>query len=338
MNFFVLKYEEIEKMFLEKKIPKYVLKNVLHWIFNKKIFNPLEFSNVGKETRHWLCETFDWTLPSIGQSLSSEDGCTKYALKLYDGKWVEMVLMPYEERVSLCVSSQIGCKMGCVFCQTGQMGFLRNLGFGEILFQLLLAQETIEKRISHVVFMGMGEPLDNFDNVVQATKLMLSDSFWNLSKQHLTISTCGLPSQILNLAKQVDVRLAVSLHSAINEIRSSMMPVNKSFPLEKLKEALLEYPQGRHGITFEYAMVDGVNDSLEDAKALIRFLHHIKCKVNLIPINQNSSDFKKATKNDNILKFQNYLNDRGIQTTIRISRGQDIQAACGQLATSMNQE
>ena len=263
---------------------------------------------------------------------------------MQDGLFAECVVMPSENRVTLCVSSQVGCRMACTFCQIGRMGLSRNLTAGEILAQILLAnrrlaERGLDRRVTNVVFMGMGEPLDNYDNVVQACRVMIDPQLLGLSKHKVTVSTSGLVPEIRKLGLDVPVALAISLHTADDDQRTGMMPVNKKYPLAELKQALLEYPvQTRHGVTFEYVMIEGVNDSLVHAKKLVKFLHGLKAKVNLIPMNPHPGNSMTATNADNMRAFQKYLGDRSIPAPVRYSRGQDVSAACGQLAAKRKDE
>jgi 23S rRNA (adenine2503-C2)-methyltransferase len=332
-----------ESWFLEKGLQKFNGKQVYQWIFDKQQLDPLKFTNLSQTLRQELKESFSWDLFEINSRLASSDGSEKLLLKTTDGLFIEMVIMPYDDRVTLCLSSQVGCRMGCNFCQTGKMGFTRNLSSGEILLQILLANQLQrnknEKGVSNVVFMGMGEPLDNFDEVAKACKIMIDKSGLRLSKSKVTVSTSGLVPEIYRLAREVPVRLAISLHSADDVIRTNMMPVNRKYPLEKLKKALLEYPApARHGITLEYVMIEGVNDSIQDAKKLVKFIHGMKAKVNLIPVNHFPGLQMKASVQAAIDAFQQYLSDRSIPAPVRYSRAQDVSGGCGQLAAKKENE
>lgn len=334
---FDLSEKEWKEWLAEKKAPSFVSNQILEWLFKKESNNPLEFSNVSKPIRDALAEEFSWKFMEIDSHLTSQDGSSKFLLKTYDDQLIEMVIMPYGNRVTLCLSSQVGCKMGCTFCQTGKMGFKRNLSQGEILSQLIIANRY--HRVSNIVFMGMGEPLDNFDEIVKACKIMIDPHFFSLSKNKITVSTSGLVPMIEELGKVLPVRLAISLHSADDEKRSKMMPINKKYPLSVLKEALLEYPApDRYGITFEYVMIFGTNDSIEDAQKLVSFLHGIKAKVNLIPMNHFPGNTMETSTAKRIETFQSYLSDRSIPAPIRYSRGQDISGGCGQLAAKRKEE
>jgi 23S rRNA (adenine2503-C2)-methyltransferase len=338
LSAFNLSQKQWEEWFLSKNLPSYNGKQVFQWIFQKGCLDPLSFTNISQAIRTELAECFDWKLLDIHSRLFSKDGSEKLLLQTEDRLLLEMVIMPYDDRVTLCISSQVGCRMGCSFCQTGKMGFKRNLTSGEILGQILLAnqllQENPEKRkISNVVFMGMGEPLDNYDEVVKACLIMLDRQGLSLSKDKVTVSTSGLVPEIYRLGRDVPVRLAISLHSADETKRSQMMPINRKYPLTKLKKALLEYPApSRYGITLEYVMIEGENDSLLDAKRLVTFIHGLKAKVNLIPINHFPGLKMKPSQEEALLTFQKYLSDRSIPAPIRYSRAQDVSGGCGQLA------
>ena len=323
-----------------QSLPSYQAEQIWAWMYLHHNFDPQTFTNLSLKTRELLLKDFDWTTPVIDSALMSVDGSEKILLKLHDNKLCEMVIMPSDNRVTLCISSQVGCKMACTFCQTGKMGFLRNLSVGEILYQITLANTRIsERKVTNIVFMGMGEPLDNYDNVVEACRVMTSEKYFGLSKHRVTVSTSGIPEKILELGRDVPVSLAISLHTAIDEERSKIMPINRKYPLPVLKEALLKYPvQTRHGITFEYVMIQGVNDSLLHAKKLVSFLSGLQAKVNLIPMNAHPGSTMSASLEETIRQFQKYLSDRSIPAPVRYSRGQDISGACGQLATKRQDE
>ncbi|BBH53347.1 23S rRNA (adenine(2503)-C(2))-methyltransferase RlmN [Fluviispira sanaruensis] len=332
--------------FISKGDKSFRARQLIDWMFLRHCFSPQDFSNIPKLLRDLLAQEFDWSIPEIDTILSSEDGSEKILLKLFDGRFSECVLMPSDNRVTLCISSQVGCRMACTFCQTGKMGLSRNLSMGEILIQIVIANKRLvernilERKVTNIVFMGMGEPLDNYDNVVAACKLMVDPKIFGLSKHKVTVSTSGLLPEITRLGQDVPVALAISLHSPDEEQRSSMMPVNKKYSLAEMKKVLLEYPvQTRHGITFEYVMIQGVNDSMTHAKKLVKFLHGMKAKVNLIPMNPHpGADNMVATDFDRMRDFQKYLADRSIPAPVRYSRGQDVSAACGQLASKRKEE
>jgi 23S rRNA (adenine2503-C2)-methyltransferase len=324
--------------------PSYIAKQIYRWLFYYCCTTPSSFSNLSKNLRQALEEAFQWELPRIDTTLKSQDGSEKFLLVTSDNLLTEMVLMPSENRITLCISSQVGCRMGCTFCQTGKLGFKRNLSRGEILAQLILANQKLAEagskdKVSNVVFMGMGEPLDNFDEVVASCLTMIDVEAFGLSRHCVTVSTSGLIPEIRRLGKEAPVRLAISLHSPDDERRSKLMPINRKYPLAELKEALLEYPyHPRYGITFEYVMIKGENDTLLHAKKLVKFIHGLKAKVNLIPMNHFPGNPMSSANMEEIHVFQKYLTDRSIPAPVRYSRGQDISGACGQLAAKREEE
>ncbi len=323
-----------------ESIPKYRALQIYQWIFQRNNSDPASFSNLPLSLRNKLAASFCWEPLELDSKLQSEDLSHKLLLKTRDNLLIELVIMPYENRTTLCLSSQVGCKMGCTFCQTGKMGLKRNLSSGEILAQLLIANQFLkEDRVTNVVFMGMGEPLDNYDAVTRACRVMIDPEGGALSKSRVTISTSGLVPEIRKLGRDLPVRLAISLHNPDNEKRSKLMPINRKYGLDELKKALLDYPASpRHGITFEYVMIEGVNDSLGEAKKLVHFLHGLKAKVNLIPVNTFPGVAMSASSEERIRAFQAYLSKRSIPAPVRYSKGQDISSGCGQLAAKREGE
>ena len=324
----------------DQGLASYAAKQIYQWIFQKGIRDPERFTNLSTKVRALLKSELSWDAVHVDSRLVSTDGSVKYLLKTFDDQLIEMVLMPYEGRATLCVSSQVGCRMGCTFCQTGKMGFKRNLSSGEILAQLLLANQALDgRRVTNVVFMGMGEPLDNYDNVLSACTVMVDPLAFGLSKGRVTISTAGLVPIIRKLAADLPLRLAISLHTVDDVQRSSMMPINRKHNLGELKAALLEYPAPKsHGITFEYVMIAGVNDSLVHAKRLVHFLHGLRAKVNLIPINHFPGSDLHPSEKESLEQFHAYLSHRSIPAPVRYSRGQDVSGGCGQLAAKREGE
>ena len=332
---------EWQQWCLDEGFPRYVAGQILEWIFKKNCLHPKEFTNLSLVVRQRLIDSFNWELLAIHARLPSQDGSEKLLLQTEDKKLLEMVIMPYEGRTTLCLSSQVGCKMACTFCQTGKMGFTRNLTAAEILSQILLANALLgdKGRITNVVFMGMGEPLDNYEAVIKACRRMIDPKALGLSKAKVTISTSGLVPEIYRLGRDLPVRLAISLHAAKDDRRSAMMPINRKYPLDVLKKALLNYPAPeRYGITFEYVMIEGVNDSLVEAKQLVKFLHGLKAKVNLIPINHFPGLAMRPSQTLAIEQFQKYLSERGIPSPVRYSRAQDVSGGCGQLAAKAKED
>lgn len=309
-------------------------KQMSEWLFTHRVFDIESMSNLPKTLKVKLLEHFDWSLPEIVSHLDSEDGASKLLIQSAKNQVIEAVILRYEGRTSLCISSQVGCKLACRFCQTGKLGFFRHLNVGEIMSQFILAQNIVKKedrRITHVVFMGMGEPLDNFDNIVKVCNLLTKD--FGLSARKVTVSTSGIADKISDLAKQTNIALAVSLHACRDDLRSELMPINKRFPLSVLKEALLQYQRSTDDvITFEYIMIKDKNCSIKEAKELVHFIHGFRAKVNLIPFNDHPGLEYARPSDDEIRQFQKYLSDRSIVAPVRYSKGAEVSAACGQLA------
>ena len=322
--------------------PKFRGGQIADWIYKKNVRSPEDMSNLSKSLREQLFLKLDWSLPEIVSEISSEDGSTKLLLRNSEGRSIETVILRYENRTSLCVSSQVGCKLACDFCQTGKLGFVSHLKKHEILAQLYLANLSLsseEKRVSHVVFMGMGEPLDNYDNAVGAANIMISEHEFDLAARHVTISTSGLAPKIKQMAHDTKASLALSLHASRDELRTSLMPINRKYNLSKLKEALTYYQkETNRKITMEYILINKTNCGLKEAKELVRFVHGLKAKVNLIPFNSHPGLPYQRPTGDEIRGFQQYLSDRSIPAPVRYSKGLDVSAACGQLAAKFRDE
>ena len=311
----------------------YRAEQIFKWIFVDNITSFEEMTNISKELRDKLAKEYDLHTFKIITKQESKDGTKKYLFDVLDGNAIESVLMEYKYGKTICVSSQIGCKMGCKFCASTGIPFIRNLTAGEIVEQLLAIQRDQNIKISNLVFMGIGEPLDNYDNVMKAIKILNNQKGINMGARHISISTSGLVPKIYQLAdNNMQCTLSISLHSADNEKRSSMMPVNNVYNIEELMNACRYYIEKTNKrISFEYALAKENNDNLEDAKKLVKLLKGLLCHVNLIPINKiENGKFTKST-NENIIKFRDYLNEKGIVATIRRELGSDIDAACGQL-------
>lgn len=306
---------------------------IFKWLYQEKVTSFEEMTNLSLTLREKLVQNYTMDNFGILQKQESSDGTIKYLFDLLDGNAIETVLMSYHHGYSICVSSQVGCKMGCKFCASTGINFIRNLSSGEIVEQILAVEQDAGVTISNVVFMGIGEPLDNYDHVVKAIRLINHPKGLNIGARHISISTSGLVPKIEDLAREnIQCTLSISLHATTNEKRSEMMPVNTRYPIEELLEACRNYTKLTHRrISFEYALAKDKNDNLEDAKRLVNLLKGMLCHVNLIPINPiEKGTFKKAS-NENIIRFRDYLNDHGIVATIRRELGSDIDAACGQL-------
>lgn len=332
---------EIEEALLEFNVPKYRAKQIFDWLQINCVFSYDEMTNVPKSLKEQLAERF----PIYGcevelKQVSKIDGTVKYLFKLFDGNFIESVLMKYKYGYTLCVSSQVGCKMGCVFCASTKSGCVRNLYPSEILGQIHAAQRDMNIRVSHIVMMGMGEPLDNYENTLRFLELATNENGLNLSMRNISLSTCGIVPRIYDLLdKKLQLTLSVSLHAPNDEMRSRVMPINKAYPIKELIKSCKDYTkETSRRISFEYAMIKDNNDSDECAYELASLLKGMLCHVNLIPANEiNESEHKRST-NDRLNRFMNILNSRGINTTIRRSLGSDIDASCGQLRSKHNRE
>ena len=306
---------------------------IFKWLYQDKVKSFDDMTNLSLELREKLKENYTICNFKILKKQESSDGTKKYLFDVLDGNAIETVLMSYHHGYSICVSSQIGCKMGCKFCASTGIKFVRSLTSGEIVEQILAVEQDENIRISNIVFMGIGEPLDNFDNVINAVKIINNPKGLNIGARHISISTSGLVPMIYKLAEQnTQCTLSISLHATTNEKRSSMMPVNNAYNIEELIQACKDYIKvTNRRISFEYALAKDNNDNLEDAKRLVKLLKGMLCHVNLIPINKIENGAYSKSSNENIMKFRDYLNDHGIVATIRRELGSDIDAACGQL-------
>jgi len=314
---------------------------LLRWIYKSGEQSFDNMSDIAKDFRETLHSNAQITLPQIKLDHTSHDGTRKWLLNVGESNLIEMVFIPETSRGTLCVSSQVGCALECTFCSTGRQGFNRNLTSAEIIGQLWLANNLIDKSenikqnaVTNVVMMGMGEPLTNYKNVVHALEMMLDDRIYGLSRRRVTLSTSGLVPAINQLREDCPVSLAISLHASNDQLRDQIVPINKKYPIKSLMEACSAYIEKapRDFITFEYVMLDGINDFIDQARELIKITQDVPCKFNLIPFNPFPNSGYKFSSKDTIREFQKILIDAGIVTTIRKTRGDDIDAACGQLA------
>jgi 23S rRNA (adenine2503-C2)-methyltransferase len=336
--FYDLTFPELEAQLKGMGEPAFRARQIWQAIYVDLIGDPSEITTLSKPLRQILADTFSFSSLKPERKLASSDGQTiKTLFTLADGFAIEAVLMYYEERQTLCISSQAGCAMGCVFCATGQMGFKRNLTSGEIVEQVLyyarlLKQE--EKVVTNIVIMGMGEPFQNYDAVLAAIDRLNDNSGYNLGARRFTISTVGWVPAIEKFTNEKrQVNLAISLHAANDTLRSSLLPVNKKYPLETLMIACRNYVAATNRrLTFEWALIDGVNDREQDALELAGLLKDLLCHVNVIPLNPTSKYPGQPTTHDKAERFKDILESKGIPCTIRLRRGIDIQAGCGQLA------
>lgn len=324
---------ELKEEFIQMGEKSFRAEQVFKWLYENKVTSFEEMTNLSLELREKLKQNYEMHNFKILKKQESSDGTKKYLFDVLDGNAIETVLMSYHHGYSICVSSQIGCKMGCKFCASTGIKFIRNLTSGEIVEQILAVERDNGIRISNVVFMGIGEPLDNYDNVVNAIRIINNQKGINIGARHISISTSGIVPKIYQLAEEnIQCTLSISLHATTDEKRSSMMPVNNAYNIQELIQASKDYiEKTNRRISFEYALAKDNNDNLEDAKRLIKLLKNMICHVNLIPINKIENGKYTKSSNENIIKFRDYLNEHGIVATIRRELGSDIDAACGQL-------
>ena len=325
--------EALKQEFVEIGEKPFRAEQVFKWLYEAKVTSFDEMTNLSLELREKLKKEYKMCNFNIIKKQESSDGTKKYLFDVLDGNAIETVLMSYHHGYSLCVSSQIGCKMGCKFCASTGIQFVRNLTSGEIVEQILAVERDNGIRISNVVFMGIGEPLNNYENVVNAIRIINNQKGINIGARHISISTSGLVPKIYQLAEEnIQCTLSISLHATTDEKRSSMMPVNNTYNIGELLQACKDYiKQTNRRISFEYALAKDNNDNIEDAKRLVKLLKGMLCHVNLIPINKIENGQFTKSSNENIIKFRDYLNEHGIVATIRRELGSDIDAACGQL-------
>jgi len=336
----------------------YTVSQLITWLYKKRVSSFEDMTNLSKEARRVLSLHYSISRLKLDKIQQAADGTEKFVFMLSDGKRIESVLIPApDKRLTLCISTQVGCAMGCTFCRTGRMGFVRDLTQGEILGQILGVQRTPllckegrgevdsclphltspykgeGSQITNIVLMGMGEPLVNYDAVASATAIILDDRAFNFSKRRVTISTSGLLPQLKKFAKQFDIKIAISLNATTDEVRNSLMPINKRYHIFELMKYCRDYSRrSRYRVTFEYVMIRGVNDTSQDMKRLVKLMNGIRAKINLIPFNPFPGCDYEGPLELTLNNWYKFLTEHGMQTNIRVSRGQDILAACGQLA------
>ena len=336
-----LKLEELIDFFKNQNIPSYRARQVQEWLWKKRVVNFNEMTSLSLSLRELLEQNFCLNAVKIHKAERSSDGTIKYSLKLHDNKLVEGVLIPSKNRLTACISSQVGCSLSCTFCATGTLKLERNLNYAEIYDQIFILNEeallNFGKPLSNIVYMGMGEPLLNYENLLKSIELVSSKTGLSMSPKRITVSTAGIAKMIKKLADD-DVRfnLAISLHTSDDKKREEIMPINKSINLEELKESI-KYFFEKTGtrITYEYILFKDINDSLDDAHELVKFCKSTPCKVNLIEYNSvDNIPFQKAS-NNKTEKFINFLNEKNVIVNLRRSKGKDINAACGQLVNKL---
>ncbi|GIL40535.1 23S rRNA (adenine(2503)-C(2))-methyltransferase RlmN [Roseiterribacter gracilis] len=343
-----LEMDELVAVMAEYDLPAFRARQVWHWLYQRGSTDFESMTTLAKSARATLAEHFTLDRPTVARAQKSEDGTQKWLLKMPDGQEVETVHIPESDRGALCVSSQVGCTLTCRFCHTGTQPLVRNLSAAEILHQVLYARDALEewpstaedRQLTNIVLMGMGEPLYNYDEVAKAMRIAMHGEGVAISKRRITLSTSGVVPMIERCGRELGVNLAISLHATNDELRDRIMPINKKYPLADLLRACREYPAASNArrITFEYVMLKDVNDSLADAKQLVKSLSGIHAKVNLIPFNKWPGAEFDCSDDKTIQKFAQVLMDANYASPIRTPRGRDILAACGQLKSdSMRQ-
>lgn len=332
-----LTLDELKDVALECGLPKFAAKQMADWLYKKRVLSIEEMTNLSLANRNLLSEKYD-----VGRSLPVEDqrsidGTVKYLFKTDAGKFIESVMIPEDERATLCVSSQVGCKMNCLFCMTGKQGFNGNLSANEILNQVCSIDESDD--LTNIVFMGMGEPLDNYEQLKKTLDIMTSDYGFAWSPKRITVSTTGVTPKLKRFLDESNAHLAVSLHTPIKEQRLSIMPAEKAFPLSGVLDLLKQYDWSKQRrLSFEYIMFKDFNDSIAHAKELFKILNGLDCRVNLIRFHAIPNVDLVTSSNETMIQFRDFLTRKGLMCTIRSSRGEDIFAACGMLSTEKSKQ
>jgi 23S rRNA (adenine2503-C2)-methyltransferase len=342
MNLLDLTFEELELQLVERGISKFVAKQIFDWLYRKKEFSIEKWSNLSKVNRELLAQNYQVVLPTIAWHGLSSDGTRKFLCRMNDGQTVETVAIPARDRLTLCISSQVGCAIGCTFCHTGTQGLKRHLLPSEVVGQFLAVSVWLaenvhpDEKLTNIVYMGQGEPLHNFNNMKKATEIFLDDRGLGLGQRRITLSTSGLVPQIEKLTSFPPVNIAISLHAAHNEVRSELMPINKVYDLERLFTAIKTIPlKAYRRITYEYLLIAELNDGQKDIEGLCRLLPKKESKINLIPFNEYPDSSYKRPSEEKIYWFMDQLIKRGYTCTVRTTKGADILAACGQLKSEL---
>jgi len=342
-SFFDLTYDDLKNLLIEKGFSPFGATQIFDWVYKKWNHDPQEWSNVSKAAKEFFSENYDFNLLKIVWNGLSKDGTRKFLVKMQDGQTVETVAIPARDRLTLCVSSQVGCAVGCTFCHTATQGLKRHLKTSEVVLQYITVQKFLNDlgagdELTNIVYMGQGEPLHNYENMKKATMIFMSEKGLGLGQRRITLSTSGLVPAIEKLALDFPtVNIAISLHSARNNVRTELMPINKVYDLERLFSAIKKIPLKAHRrITSEYLLFDGLNDSLEDVTALADLLNSKESKINLIPFNEYPGSNYKRPSEQKIMWFLDQMIKRGFTCTIRTTKGSDILAACGQLKSEFD--
>lgn len=326
--------EQLQAVMADRGEKPFRAKQIYEWLHVKLVTDFKEMTNISAKLQQEMAQAYEiQTLKMLRKQVSKQDGTTKFLWELSDGNTIESVWLPYHHGNSVCISTQVGCRMGCGFCASTVGGLVRSLRVSEMLAQIYEIQRITGERVSHIIAMGMGEPFDNYENVVHFIRMITDEKGLHISARNITVSTCGLVPQIYRFAKEnLSVTLALSLHAPTDELRSSMMPVAKKYSLEEIMKACREYVmQTGRRVTFEYSMVDGINDTVEHAKQLCSLIKGINCHVNLIPLNPVKGRMGARSVQGHVEAFKTVLEKNHIQVTVRREMGSDIDAACGQL-------
>lgn len=335
-SIYSLDIQDWQNWLQEQKQPKFRANQIFDWLFKKRVTSIDEMSNLPKDLKGLMQESFDVTTLKERKKQVASDGTTKFLFELSDGDLIETVLMRHKYGCSVCVTTQVGCRIGCKFCASTLSGLKRNLQAGEIVAQVLRVQQYLDEsqeRVSHIVVMGIGEPFENYENLTKFIEIINSEKGLNIGSRHITVSTSGIVPKIYNFADQHPASIVcVSLHAPTDELRTQLMPINRAYPLEKLMEAVKYYiKQTNRRITFEYGLIKNVNDTVECANQLADLVGRLNCHINLIPVNYVPERGFDRTPIEHIEKFEQTLKKRGVNVTVRRELGSDIDAACGQL-------
>jgi len=329
--------DELKEVADKCGLPGFTAKQITEWIYKKRVTDIGDMTNISKSNRITLSQHYDIGLSPYTDKQLSSDGTVKYLFKIDENRFIETVMIPDADRYTLCISSQVGCKFGCLFCMTGKQGFSGNLSSNEILNQIFAVDEAM--KLTNIVFMGMGEPLDNYSELIKTIQILTSGYGLEWSPKRITVSTTGILPNLKRLLNETNVHIAISIHNAFPEQREVIMPVEKAYPIDDIIGLLKEYDWTKQRrLSFEYIMFDKVNDSLLHARELSSKLKGLECRVNLIRFHSIPGIKLTTSSNDKMVAFRDYLNKKGIMCTIRTSRGEDIFAACGMLSTEKNKK
>jgi 23S rRNA (adenine2503-C2)-methyltransferase len=323
---------ELQELVLELGLPKFTAKQITDWMYKKQIRSIEEMTNLSKKARELLSEKYEFGLTAYTKVQESTDGTKKYLFPTIQNKFIETAMIPERDRKTVCVSSQVGCKMGCLFCFTAKQGFQGNLSAGEIINQIKSIDEV--EAVTNIVYMGMGEPFDNLNEVLKSIEILTAEWGFAMSPRRITVSTIGIIPGMLTFLEKSEAHLAVSLHTPFCDERQKLMPAQVAYPIKDVVKAIKSWDFGRQRrISFEYILFDGLNDSAEHVNELVHLLSGLKCRINLIRFHPVPGTPLKSPNENTIQKFKEKLNQKGITTTVRASRGEDIYAACGLLST-----